>query len=58
MAEFVGGGGCAGVVVVACVGVQLGLLLLQGSSGLLVETLGEVAEVIQRRSLLVFWRPS
>jgi hypothetical protein len=38
--------------------VQLGLLLLQGSSGLLVETLGEVAEVIQRRSLLVFWRPS
>jgi len=44
MAEFVGG--CAGVVVVACVGVQLGLLLLQGSSGLLVETLGEVAEVI------------
>ena len=58
MAEFVGGRAFARVVVVACVGVQLGLLPLQGSSGLLVETLGEVAEVIQRRSLLVFWRPS
>jgi len=58
MAEFVGGRACAGVAVVACVGVQLGLLSLQGSPGLLVETLGEVAEVIQRRSLLVFRRPS